>query len=200
MRTTLADMSKGSSSKKKKKTSPKIPRTPQGQGQGKQPQAEEEEDQQRQSNDLAPTSLEALLLGMEGRLGSKIDVTNKKVNRALNLVAETNTAFEDLEFKVAASEEAFEDKQGRTEERILAQVQNQVKMMVRAQLKTAGFDPEPTASGLTAMNGSSAPQSTSRYYLAVASAAPNCSDRTIVPLRSNEERQEDKFWEGRTSL
>ena len=41
-------------------------------------------------------SMEALLLGMECRLGSKLDATNKKVKRALTLVAETNMALKDL--------------------------------------------------------------------------------------------------------
>ena len=66
----------------------------------------------------ATGNLEALLLGMEGRLASKIDATNEKVDKALTLVDETNNALEELEHRVAASEEALESKLGKTEANI----------------------------------------------------------------------------------
>ena len=47
---------------------------------------------------------------MARRLGFNLDTTNGKVNRAFELVAETNTALEDLELKVAATEETFQIK------------------------------------------------------------------------------------------
>ena len=74
-------------------TMPKVPRTPSNEGQvptaSQTPQAQ---------------SSELLLVGMEGRLGSKIDATNQKVERALTLVA-----LEDLKIKVAATEENMEN-------------------------------------------------------------------------------------------
>lgn len=119
------DMSKGSGSKKKKRASPdqaksmpRIPRTPQGTDQGGQP-TQPAPGQETANVTGSSSGLEALLLGMEGRLGSKIDSTNKKVDQALSLATDTNTALETLERHVISLEEALEDGLQKTESNIL---------------------------------------------------------------------------------
>ena len=152
--TAFEDMTKNSGSKKKKnspdpasKNMPKLPRTPQA-GQDQEAQAEKQSAQASQPSKEGRTALiEALLLGMEGRLGSKIDSTNRKVDRALTMV-------EDLELRVAEGETALERKLEEVEGRIQTSVAGQVKDMVLNQLREAGFDPELTAGALSTLQAS----------------------------------------------
>ena len=134
-------MSKESSSKKKRNSTgnkkaemPKTVRTP-----------------PKDSGQAA--SIEALLAGMEARLASKIDATNNKVDRALNLVAEANTALDDLEMRVIATEKKLEGKleevENRLESRLEGKMSSQVKNLVLDQLKEAGFDPDLSAGALS---------------------------------------------------
>ena len=88
---------------------------------------------------------------MEGRLESKIDLTNSKVEKALSLVEETNTALEDLEMRVAATETALEIRLQEVEARLQEKITGQVKSMVLGQLREAGFDPDLTAGALTTL-------------------------------------------------
>ena len=82
------------------------------------------------ANSNQASTLEALLVGMEGRLGSKIDSTNSKVEQALSLVVETNTALEELELKVMATEAALEMRLVEVEARLQEKMTSQVKNMV----------------------------------------------------------------------
>ena len=201
-------MSKGSASKKKKsspdptKSMPRIPRTPVQDGplaaetasQGSKQDGSKGEDNPRQQ--APPSSIETLLLGMEDRLGSKIDTTNRKVDRALTLVAETNTALEDLELRVEATEAAIDAKLEDVEGRLRDQVQSQVKGMVVDQLRSAGFDPDLTAAGLSTIRTEN---SLRPSYAEATSAALTPILAQPMP-RTKEERQEENFWTCRRSL
>ena len=145
-------MPKGSSSKKKRnttgsgtKTSPSMPRVPRSPAE----KPAEKQAQNEQSNQAL--NFEALLTGMEGRLGTKIDSTNNKVERALTLVAQTNTAIEDLELRMEATEAAIEKRLAQLEKKIQDRMDNRVKSMVLDQLRDAGFDPELTAAALPSL-------------------------------------------------
>lgn len=72
-------------SEQQKTTMPRVPRLP---------PAKKRETAEKTGGNGPTTTIESLLAGMEGRLGSKIDETNNKVEQALSLVAETNTALE----------------------------------------------------------------------------------------------------------
>ena len=134
-------------------------------------------------------------MGMEGRLGSKIDTTNQKVDKALSLVAETNTALEDLEIRMEATEAAIDAKLENAEDRLRVEVQQQVKGMVVDQLKAAGFDPDLTAAGLSTIRS----ESLSHPSYAEATMAPVLQVGPSLP-RTKEERQEENFWTCRRSL
>ena len=116
---------------------------------------------------------------MEGRLGSKIDSTNRKVDRALLLVAEMNTALEDLELKVATTEKVVEEKleEGlcRAEARIKADVENRVKTLILDQLRGAGFDPGLSAGDLSTLRTTRGGDKT--YASAVTASTPNVLSR-----------------------
>ena len=88
-----ADMSKGSSSKKKKsspsKDMPKVTRTPPKEGQAAQAE------QVPGAYDIG-----ALLKGMEERLAGKIEATNKVACEAVTLAKTTKDCFDALEEKV----------------------------------------------------------------------------------------------------
>ena len=62
----------------------------------------------------------------------------------------TNIALEDLELKVVASEEAFENKLRQVEMRLNERIDEQLKSLVHEQLRNVGFDPDLTASALPA--------------------------------------------------
>ena len=152
------DMSKSSSSKKKKsspdpgKSMPRIPRTPQTAEQpstAAQDLASTTPKQKEMDKTPQQSGLEALLVGMEGRLSQKIDATNTKVDKALALAVDTNTALEDLEAKVKAVEGAVDTRIGEAEVRIQTEVKEQVRTLVYDQLRSAGFDPDLTAGDLS---------------------------------------------------
>ena len=88
---------------------------------------------------------------MEGRLASKIDATNTKVEKALEIVAEMNTALEDQELKVTETENAIERRLSEVEARLEAKMNEQVKTLVLNQLRDAGFDPDLWAGTLTTL-------------------------------------------------
>ena len=180
--TAFEDMTKNSGSKKKKnspdpasKNMPKLPRTPQA-GQDQEAQAEKQSAQASQPSKEGRTALiEALLLGMEGRLGSKIDSTNRKVDRALTMV-------EDLELRVAEGETALERKLEEVEGRIQTSVAGQVKDMVLNQLREAGFDPELTAGALSTLQATRLNKD-STYASAAANPAVSAGGRVDGPGR-----------------
>ena len=93
----------------------------------------------------------ALLLAMEERLSNKLDANKRAVNEAVKL-SKLNT----LEEKVDATDEMLKETLAKVEaqeERALACVENQVKEMVREQLKVAGFDTQLSAGNLSMVNG-----------------------------------------------
>ena len=130
---------------------------------------------------------------MEERLGTKIDATNTKVEKALDLVAETNTVLEDLELRVAATEEAIEARITDAEGRLKNHVSEHVKTLVLDQLRSAGFDPELTAGDLSTVKSTT----TTSYANAV---SRDTSTSTIQQTKSKQDRQEDKYWECRRAL
>ena len=135
-----------------------------------------------------------MLLGMEERLGTKIDSTNTKVEKALDLVAETNTVLEDLELRVAATEEAIEARLVDAEGRLKNHVNEQVKTLVLDQLRSAGFDPELTAGDLSTVKSS-----TAMSYASAASKDPSTST-LLQQTKTKQDRQDDKYWECRRSI
>ena len=126
---------------------------------------------------------------MEGRLGSKIDTTNMKVDKALTLVIEANAALVELELKVAATEESVAGKIGETEVRIMTEVNTKVKTIVLDQLKAVGFDPDLSAGDLST-------RMSARTYAAAASR--RVTDTSTV--QTVQDRQEEKFNEARRAL
>ena len=214
------DMSKGLGSKKKKGSSPeakkktadteggarsmpKIPRTPGGKtaqpnekngaGDNSTPGASAEQPP------AAPAGLEALLLGMEGRLITRMDATNKAVDEAVDLNRQTNAALALLERKVDANEVKYTENVRESEERILKRVDEKVQSLVHDDLKGLGFDTQLTAGALTTLNQTGA--GTSRSYAGVLSAQPNTQAGSVSwTEKSHEERREDRFWMCRRSL
>ena len=189
-------MSKGSGSKKKKcspitqeipsKTMPKVARTP--------PKNTGEQDTGGGKEDR--TDVAALLVAMEARLSSKLDANKKAVNEAVKMSKLNSDALDALEEKVDATDDRLKETLARieaTEERVLARVEEQVKEMVREQLKAAGFDSQLSAGDLSTLPPSNASSSKQSY----AAAASRPADQTGL---SKEQRQENKFWECRRSL
>lgn len=192
-------MPRGSESKKKRNSTgnkkspktqesamPKLPRTAANDG---PPPTPSQPQSQAQPQPSQTQTLEALLAGMEGRLGSKIDTTNTKVDRALTLVAETNSAIEDLELKVAASEEAIDKKLDEVE----ARIQSKVKTMVLDQLREAGFEPDLSAGALTMIRNS---RMTNQSMYAAAKPTITAPSGQM----SQEEKRKMNFWDCRKSL
>ena len=102
----MAEMPRSSGTKKKRNFTgnkvqpeemPKVPRSPVS---GATAQAAAPASQTQDKARPQAMTLESLLAGMEERLGSKIDTTNTKVEKALELVAKTNIALEDLDIKM----------------------------------------------------------------------------------------------------
>ena len=206
------DMSKGSSTKKKKcspskppspkkgpsedpgKNMPRIPRSPvQGQPPGPEPEKQKPD----------PPDFAELLLAMEKRLASKIEATNKAVNEAVTLSKMSSDAIDALEEKVDANEENLREALTRIEkqdERVLARVEDQVKEMVRAQLKEVGFDTQLSAGDLSTIQSRRADNS----YAAVAekntTSYRDNDTHTSRSSPSQKERREAAFWECRRSL
>ena len=159
-------MTKGSGTKKKKaspnksepdpgKSMPRIPRTPQhGQDQPQAPaqsltKTPDVQAPAAQSDRLDGGALERLLVGMEGRLTSKIGSTNRAVGEAVSLAKQTNDALEALEEKVDDNEAALRLAIERCEQRMMDKLQATVKDLVNEQLKAIGFDPDLSAGALS---------------------------------------------------
>ena len=132
-------------------------------------------------------------------MSSKIESTNTKVDKALVLVTDTNAALEELETRVAASEEVLQDKLEKAEVRIQTGFRNEVKNLVQEQLRAAGFDPDLTASAMTTIQNST---NTGTLNYAGAVSLPPTQPQQAPPkdTRTREERQTDKFWDCRKSL
>ena len=198
-------MSKGNSAKKKKNSPSKNPSPDKEMAGGKQDAPASTPTQQTRTPSSESvkqgmtgitkqaasgiTAIEKLLRGMENRLSTKIDATNAKVDKALALVADTNIALEDLELKVAVTEEALNKELGEAEKRIHEHVDNKVKTMVLDQLRSAGFDPDLTAGALTTIQNS---------YATAVSLPPASMDTSAASGRksaspSKEDRRSAKF-------
>lgn len=188
---------------------PKIPRTPQQPPEPREGPCSADKQEQTPGTPASANhqatpapNLEALLLAMEGRLSSKMDTTNQKVDKALNLAAETNNALEELESKVADSEEAIQEQLTRvvtrlqdniekTEERLHTHFKTQVKTMVHDQLRSAGFDLDLTAGALSTIN------QTNNTYASVTAHRPEGAENSSGNNpKTRQERQEEKFWLG----
>ena len=200
--TTTQDMSKSSSSKKKKcspnkvpDTMPKTTRTPvRGSDAAEQNGPKEAETADKPPNDFA-----SLLMAMEARLSSKLDANKRAVNEAVKMSKLNSDALDALEEKVDATDEILKETLARVEaqeERVLARVEEQVKNMVRDQLKEAGFDTQLSAGDLSTVVGGSRPRNGPTSYAEAAAVSSSFSG----PGLCKERRQETKFWECRRSL
>ena len=165
------------------KSMPKIPRTPLAAGNGPPAGQTPSRAEATPNNEGgSTTALETLLLAMEGRLGTKIDSTNKKVDRALSLAADTNAALEDLESRLTTTDKKIEKRFEEAEERIQSSMAGQVKSMVLDQLREAGFDPDLTAGALSTIQASSiqtsrlTQQGPDTSYAAAAAKQPRLTD------------------------
>ena len=209
-----SDMSKNSGSKKKKnspgrpqdssdpgKSMPRIPRTPQQEQQQAQDQAPQAQPPTPGDQRINPIdTFERYLSGMEDRLVKKMDATNKAVNEAVGLAKATKESLDALEEKVDSNEVSFKTALQDVEARMLARMEETLKVMVDDQLRAAGFDPDLTASGLSTINRTPACKTPS--YAAVltengTAAAFSKSEKTKL---DRSERQEDAFWDCRRSL
>ena len=202
-------MSRGSSSKKKKSSPSKVPSpksTPKGPVTGDNsgssmpkvtrtpPKAEE---------GVAPGGPEgfvALLKAMEERLSNKLDANKKAVNEAVKLSKLNSDALDALEEKVDATDEILKETLARVEaqeDRVLARVEEQVRGMVKEQLKEAGFDTQLSAGDLSTIQkqgpGSYA-EVTSR------TAGTERSGSGVGEGAVKDRRREDKFWQCRRSI
>ena len=192
-----SEMSRNSGSKKKKgsspevnKTMPKIPRTPQAQEQPAQQSTPQPQGQAQAQPQVS--AIEALLTGMEGRLSSKIDSTNEKVDRALSLVADTNAALENLENRVADNESKVAD--------IMTGIGTNVKGIVLEQLRAVGFDPDLSAADLSTRLSARPVNGSSVSYAAVATRTPGPESGLNPGTSTIAEKREEKFLEARRSL
>ena len=197
---TAQDMTRGSGSKKKKcspikattpnssqgKAMPKVPRTP--------PKGADGQEQEKTVEKEGVNDFVALLQAMEARLSSKLDANKKAVNEAVKLSKLNSDALDALEEKVDATDETLRETLARVEaqeERVLARVESQVKIMVQEQLKAAGFDSQLSAGDLSSLPGS--------YAAAVSTGTESVKKDTRVQP-NKDQRQEAKFWECRRSL
>ena len=205
------DMSKGSGSKKKrnstgnKKTPPKemprVTRSPAKEGPGTAGKSEQSQEQTQPRQ----TSLERLLAGMEARLASKIDATNSKVEKALELVAEASTALEDLELKIVDTEMNLERQLAETEDRLEKKMTTQVKTMVMDQLAAAGFDQDLSAGDLSVRKSALLQGSAGASSYAGVTALSSALEKSDKPGPSagrttREDQREARFWKARRSL
>ena len=186
----VQDMQKASGTKKKKcspskqnpeSNMPKTSRTP--------PKTNNEKDK--------GTDVAALLAAMEARLSTKLDANKKAVNEAVKLSKLNSDALDALEEKVDATDEILNETLARVEaqeERVLVRMEQQVKEMVKEQLKAAGFDSQLSAGDLSTI-GREENESGSRTY-----ASATAGGSGIPTQQTKTQRQEAKFWECRRSL
>ena len=131
----------------------------------------------------------------EARLSSKLDANKRAVNEAVKMSKLNSDALDALEEKVDATDEILKETLARVEaqeDRVLARVEQQVKEMVREQLKAAGFDSQLSAGDL------SLPKNTQGSYAAV--TAEGSTLKPAAASLSKEQRQEEKFWNCRRAL
>ena len=171
---------------------PRTARTPAKDGQPKEAQTPKEGTAGPTSKDQA-SSLENLLAGMESRLASKIDSTNSKVEKALDLVAEANTALDDLEMRVIATEKKIEERLVEVENRLEEKMNSKIKTLVLDQLRHAGFDPNLTVGALSSVAMSKTSDNDS--YTAALTKTPSVQVTVVKEKKaaSQQERQEEKF-------
>ena len=151
----------------------------------------------KQSQDKGGPDMAAMLAAMEARLSTKLDANKKAVNEAVKLSKLNSDALDALEEKVDASDEILKETLARVEaqeERVLARVEDQVREMVKDQLKAAGFDTQLSAGDLSTVQQS---QSSGSYASAVSAVSKTSSKQTV---RDRDGRREDKFWQCRRSL
>ena len=152
-----SDMSKGSGSKKKKnspsKKMPKVTRTPAKDDQP--PQRQPPQDEAAPEKKKEGPDIEGFLTGMEARLSSQIEITNKAVNHAISLAKMANDSLGALEDKVDENEARLTKALEAVEDRMMGKMQEAVKGMVMEQLRAAGFDPDLSAGALTTFRRSS---------------------------------------------
>ena len=195
----VQDMSKGSSSKKKR-SSPNKNRTEESPAskQDSVPKTTRTPPKTAEEGAAGPSgmaAMSAMLIAMEERLSNKLDANKKAVNEAVKLSQLNSDALDALEEKVDATDEILKETLARVEaqeERVLARVEEQVREMVREQLKAAGFDTQLTAADLSTVHNQ-----TPGSYAAAASKRPNKSLRVNL---DKGQRKEDKFWQCRRSL
>ena len=192
------DMSKGTSSKKKRNLTgnkqaspgemPKTARTPPKEGQDKT---------RPQDNS---NNFEALLLAMEGRLAAKLEKVSETSKEAALQAKLNSESLEQLESRVDANETCLMEALRKSEARIMAEMQSKVNEMVNAQLTAVGFDPELTAGDMsTRRSALSVVDPGGESYAEVASTSRQVTGRTANVI-SKTEKQEDRFWKARRSL
>lgn len=199
-----SDMTRNSATKKKKSSPeqapsmPKVPRTPVGQA---------DQQQQQQKDEGKQADFEKLLLAMEARLSSKMDVTNKAVAEAVSMAKRTNESLSELEGKVDGHEEAIttmrrtlEQTEKRLTESFQANMDGLVKSMVADKLKEAGFDQDLTVGDLSTCSRNITVQSRplERNYARAAASASTITESSKV--LSKTDRQEEKFCRCRRAL
>ena len=216
------DMTKNSGSKKKKGSSavtvrteepgrsmPKLPRTPQGTASASATTSQHTSAGAVPQPQTAASEnvLERLLQGMETRLMTRMEATNKAVGEAVALSRATNESLVTLEEKVNRNEEAVKKAIEEVELRMMDKLQDVVKDMVTDQLRTAGFDPDLTAGALPTPT----PAKNVFTYASAACGFP-AGERTssevsippeqrlIAKTSTQQERQESRFWECRQTL
>ena len=159
------DMTKGSSTKKKKKTPPservtsdpgkampKIPRTPQAQPGTPRTNSTDGETTAPQP-DIA-----ALLAAMENRITAKIEKNGLEVKEAIGLARQNKEALGQLEVRVDRNDASLRAALVESERKI----QNQVRDLVDDQLRQAGFDKDLTAADLSTRLSARQPEQETR--------------------------------------
>ena len=125
------------------------------------------------------------------------------MDKALDLVAETNTALDDLEMRMIATEKKLEERLVEVENRLERRMNTHIKSLVLDQLREAGFDPDLTAGALSAGTTRTAGVSDASNTYAAALNKNTSVQVTVVKERrgmGQQEKQEERFWECRRSL
>ena len=198
---TVQDMSKGSSSKKKKNSPVKrVIASPKGQTNNEEnmPKVTRTPPKSGEGGTTGGQDVAALLLAMEERLSSKLDANKKAINEAVKLSKLNSDALDALEEKVDASDEILKETLARVEaqeDRVLARVEEQVREIVKEQLRAAGFDTQLSAGDLSTIQTRT--QNTGSYAEAAAKA-PNAT--ATSQNQDRDQKREGKFWQCRRSL
>ena len=198
------DMTKGSNSKKKKSSPPKMPKVPRSPAAGAAPQPA-----QSQQPPLGQ-SFEALLLAMEGRLSAKLEKASEASKEAALQAKLNSEGLEQLESRVDANESCLMTALKETELRIMSKVQDHVQeivqgkvhKMVSEQLAAAGFDTDLTAADLSVRRStlsSKTATANNGSYAEAAAAGPSSSLVGRI-AESKGDRKETRFLVARRSL